>query len=150
MISYLQLVGPTVAIPIRAVSTEAELAWRPIDVALREPDARFLIAPAALASHLRVSRNEAGYWPSVVKTPALIYSRGHLDGKTMRQTSLSANWSYLDDANQVVDMPADFVRWGKKVIQWVRRVAPNWHKYKHHRITDKAEAARRAGMEMIF
>jgi hypothetical protein len=35
-------------------------------------------------------------------------------------------------------------------MQWVRRVAPGWYKYKHHRITDKAEAARKAGMEMIF
>src|SRR5688572_20691232 len=89
MIAYLQSVGPTVALPICAVSTEAELAWMPIEVALREPNARFLITPATLASHLKFSRKEDGYWPSVTRTPALIYSRGHLDGKTMRQTSFS-------------------------------------------------------------
>lgn len=59
----------------------------------------------------------------------------------MRSTALSAQW---------VDHDAEFVRWGKKVMQWVRRTAPDWYRYKHHRITRKAEAARRAGLEMVF
>lgn len=57
------------------------------------------------------------------------------------ETSFSVDWR---------DKPADFVRWGKKVMQWVRKVAPGWHRYKHHRITAKAEAARERGMEMVF
>lgn len=31
-----------------------------------------------------------------------------------------------------------------------RKTAPGWHEYQHHRITPKADAAREAGMEMIY
>jgi hypothetical protein len=150
MIAYLQSLGATMAIALRRVPTTSELVWKPIDEALRDPDTSFLIAPAELVSQLKVHHDKDGYLPSVTATPGLIYSRGRVDGNTLSQTSLSANWSYLDEADKTIDKPAEFVKWGRKVMQWVRRAAPGWYKYKHHRITDKAEAARKAGMEVIW
>ncbi|MEO6771716.1 MAG: hypothetical protein ABI467_01675 [Kofleriaceae bacterium] len=77
---------------------------------------------------------------AVVRTSAI--SRGQLvEQKTLYSTALSVEWD---------DKPGEFVRWGRKVMQWVRRVAPGWHRYKHHRITTKADAARAAGLEMAF
>ena len=52
-----------------------------------------------------------------MSTPALFYSRGQLvEDKTLSSTSLSVEWD---------DKPAEFVRWGRKVM----RVGPvpQWH-----------------------
>jgi hypothetical protein len=152
MLAYLQSVAPTVALPVRRVATVEALVWKPIEEALCEPDAAFLITPARFAPEMKVHHNEEGFAADVVATPALLYTRGRfVTQQRLSSTSLCADWDYLaDDDKTVVDKPADFVRWGKKVMQWVRRVAPGWHRYKHHRITPKAEQARDTGMEMSF
>jgi hypothetical protein len=152
LVAYLQSLGPTTAIPVRRVARADELVWRPVADALREPDESFLITPAAFAPAMNVHRNDDGFAPDVVTTPALYYARGRLVAPSrLYSTSMSAEWSHLDvETQSTVDKPADFVRWGKKVMQWVRRAAPGWHRYKHHRITPRADAAREAGMEMVF
>ncbi|HWO26786.1 MAG TPA: hypothetical protein VNO30_48990 [Kofleriaceae bacterium] len=152
MVAYLQSVAPTVALPGRRVARVEDIVWKPIDEALREQDDAFLITPARFAPEMKVHRNEEGFAADVVVTPALLYTRGRLvTPQRLLSTSLSAGWDYLaDDQKTVMDKPADFIRWGKRVMQWVRRVAPSWYRYKHHRITPKAEMARDTGMEMIF
>lgn len=151
LVAYLQSLGPTMALPHRRVAAAADLIWKPVDEALRETDDTFLITPAAFVSEMKVHRNERGYAASAVATSALSYSRGLIVDQQLYSTSLGAEWSYLaDDGKTTIDKPADFIRWAKKVMQWTRRVAPGWHRYKHHRITPKADAAREAGMEMVF
>jgi hypothetical protein len=151
MVAYLQSLGPTMALPLRTVVAAADLIWKPVDEALRDADETFLIAPAAFVSAMKIYRDEEGFGPDVVSTPALFYSRGRIVDQQLYSTSLTARWSHLaDDQKTTIDKPADFIRWGKKVMQWTRRVAPGWYKHKLHRITPKADAAREAGMEMVF
>jgi len=50
----------------------------------------------------------------------------------------------------MIDLPSDYIRWGKRILQWARRSAPGTYRSKNYRITSKAEAARQAGMEMIW
>jgi hypothetical protein len=142
MIGYMKSSGRIMALPLRRVSNVDDLTWRPLDEALREPDLAFLITPEEFVPAMQVHHNEQGFAADVVRTPALHYSRGQLvTPNQLSSTSLSATWA---------DHPADFVRWGRKVMEWVRRTVPDWYKYKHHRITAKAEAARIDGMEMSF
>lgn len=141
LVAYLRSTGTIMALPVRRVATVEELVWKPIDEALREPDGKFLITLAELVPQMKVHHSEKGFAASVVRTPALFYRRGRLTPQGMTQTSLSAEWS---------DMPADFVRWGKRVMQWVRTTVPDWHRHKQNRITAKAEAARQAGLEMTY
>jgi hypothetical protein len=142
MVAYLRSTGSIMALPVRRVAKPADLVWKPVEEAMRLPDASFLLTPAEFVSKMQLHHNEQGYAANMTDTPALLYSRGQLVApQRLSSTALSVEWE---------DKPADFVRWGKKVMQWVRRVAPGWHKYKHHRITPKADAAREAGMEMIF
>lgn len=142
MIAYLRSLGPVMALPVRRVAAAEQLVWRPVEETLCERDPSFLITLEPFVALMKLHHGEDGVAASVVRTPALLYTRGQLvEPNTLSQTSLSADWE---------DKPADFVRWGKKVMQWVRRTAPGWHRYKHHRITGKADAARAAGMEMMF
>jgi hypothetical protein len=142
MVDYLRSTGSIMALPVRRVAKPEDLVWKPVDEALLEPDASFLLTLAELVPQMQLHQNEEGYAADVTKTPALLYARGQLvTPQRLSSTSLSAEWD---------DEPADFVRWGKRVMQWVRRVAPGWHKYKHQRITPKADAAREAGIEMIY
>ncbi|MGZ3417085.1 MAG: hypothetical protein ACXVEE_04425 [Polyangiales bacterium] len=152
LVTYLQSVEQTMALPLRRVATVEELVWNPIEDALREPDASFLITPARFVPAMQVHRDERGFAASVVTTPALLYSRGiYVTPQCLSSTALSAEWRYpAVDIRTMVDHPADFVRWGKKVMTWIRRSVPDWYRYKHHRITAKAEAARRAGIELMF
>lgn len=142
MIEYLRSTGSIMALPVRRVAAADALVWKPIDQALREPDASFLITLAELTAAMQLHHDEEGYMASVTETPALLYSRGQLVAPNrLSSTSFSAEWD---------DKPDAFVHWGKKVMQWVRKVAPGWYKYKHHHITAKADAAREAGMELLF
>lgn len=142
MVAYLQSSGSIMGLPARRVATVDELVWKPIDEALREPDGKFLITPAQFVPLMRVHHSEDGVAPSVVTTPALFYRRGQLvTPQRLTLTSLSVEWE---------DKPADFVRWGKRVMQWVRRIGSGLPRYKYHRITPKAEAARKAGMDMGY
>ncbi|MEO6775812.1 MAG: hypothetical protein ABI467_22820 [Kofleriaceae bacterium] len=142
MIEYLRSLGSVMAMPVRTVANVEQLVWRPVEEALQEADPTFLITPQKFVADMKLHIDENGIAANVVTTPALFYSRGQLiEQKTLYSTSLSVEWD---------DKPAEFVRWGRKVMQWVRRVAPGWYRYKHHRITTNAEAARAAGMEMVF
>lgn len=124
----------------------------PLQEALEKADDTFLITPARFVTEMKVHHNDQGYAASVTATPALFYSRGRLlDGRRLMTTSLTAEWDHLaDDGKTIVEKPAEFVRWGKSVMQWVRRAAPGWYRYKSQRITPKAEAAREAGLEVIW
>jgi hypothetical protein len=142
MIDYLSSLGSVMAMPVRRVANVEQLVWSPVSEALKEPDPTFLITPEKFAAGMKVYVHEDGVAANVVTTPALFYARGQLvDQRTLTSTSLSVEWD---------DKPAEFVQWGRKVMQWVRRVAPDWYLYKHHRITKLADAARAAGVEMVF
>jgi hypothetical protein len=112
-----------------------------------------LITPARFIDGVRTTwvegASDTGYSVDIAKSPVLYYRRGALEDKTLSTTALSAEWTYLsDDGKTILDHSADFVRWGKKVMQWVRKAAPLWYEYKAHRLTQKAEDARRAGLQL--
>jgi hypothetical protein len=142
LVEYLRSTGSIMALPTRRVAKPEDLVWKPVEETLRDADDSFLLTPAKFVPQMQLHQDEEGYAASVTKTPALLYSRGQLiTPQRLSSTALSVDWD---------DQPADFVRWGKNVMQWVRSVAPGWYKYKHHRITQKADAARAAGMEMTL
>jgi hypothetical protein len=155
-VEYLQSLEPTMAIPLRTVETPEALVWKPVAEALHDSDNAFLITPSRFVSDMKVHRIDTpldrGFTASVSATPAIHYSRGRLlKPRRLSSAALSADWTHLaEDGKTVVDKPADFVRWARNVMQWVRRVAPGWYLHKSQRITPKAEEARAAGMEMIM
>jgi hypothetical protein len=154
-IEYLNSIEPTVALIPDIFLNLEDPEWEPLEQAFARDASRYLITPARFVSQARVLKvngaNGNEFKVDVVASPVLFYYRGRMIAPNrLSSTALSADWSYLtEDQRTMEDKPADFVRWAKRVMQWVRRVAPGWHQHRAHRITAKAEAARRAGLELI-
>src|SRR5438128_9759939 len=106
-------------LPVRRVPTAEEIVWLPVREAFENANPTFLVTPARFAPEMKVRRNAEEFAASVTETPALFYSRGGHTTERMTSTSLCGEWRYLDDDKIFVPFPADFVRWGKKVMQWV-------------------------------
>ena len=133
MIEYLRSLGSVMAMPVRTVANVEQLVWRPVEEALREPDPTFLITPQKFVADMKLYSDDQGVAASVVSTPALFYSRGQLvEDKTLSSTSLSVEWD---------DKPAEFVRWGRKVM----RVGPvpQWHCDANGFTTDQGHVTQR-------
>jgi hypothetical protein len=151
-IGYLSSIEPTVALAARVYPSLDLVRWQPLDTAFASNEERYLITPSRLAPQVRlIPAPDAGFKVDVVSSPILFYYRGRmLAERRLSATALSAEWTYLaDDRATVIDKSDDFIRWAKRVMQWVRRAAPGWYRHKAHRITEKAEAARQAGLELI-
>jgi hypothetical protein len=54
-----------------------------------------------------------------------------------------------EDQTAILDRPAEFVRWGRKVLGWVRRQAPEWHQYRGYRVTTKVAEAIKSGLQIV-
>jgi hypothetical protein len=151
-VRYLESIEPTMAFAYRTYPTEAEIQWQPVGSVSPMTEVH-LITPARFVADCRMfwrdAREPAGFTIDHTSSPVLYYRPGRsLESNMLESTALSAEWTYLDDGS-CRDFPADFVRWGKRVMQWVRRVAPGWYGHKTNRITPRVEEARQQGLELV-
>ena len=50
----------------------------------------------------------------------------------------------------MLEKPQEFVKWAKKVVRWVYKVAPKWHQYKNYRVTKRVkEAILNEGLQIL-
>lgn len=150
---YLESLEPTLVFAGQVYPRREDIRWVSVEEGFRSPASRLLITPARFVDLVRISwverLSEEGYTVDHTKSPVLFYRRGGLTDNQLSSTALTVESSYLaDDGKTSLDHPADFVRWTKKVMQWVRKASPGWYQHKAHRITPKAEAARQAGLEL--
>jgi len=157
MVNYLRSIEPTMAIAYRTVETPQDLVWTDVADALVATNHQdnYLIAPTRFVPEMLVHRIDtpikSGFSVMGMDAPALLYSPGRLaPPNRLYTTALSADWSYLGEGGKTVDKSAEFIHWGKQVMQWVRRSAPAWYRYKSQRLTTKAEAARERGLELVW
>jgi hypothetical protein len=141
MVKYLRSTGSIMALPVRRVAKPEDLearrrgAARVIRCLVPNYTGRVRVADAAAPRRRRLygERHEDAGAGVLARTarhtaaPLIHCAQRRLGGQARRLRAV-----------------------GKKVMQWVRTTAPGWHKYKQHRITAKADAAREAGMEMSF
>jgi hypothetical protein len=151
LVGYLLEDPAIMAVTNPIVDSPAHIVWKPLEQALREKERTLLIThPELIAQMKLVYVGSEGVRIAITSAPALLYKRGRfLKRNQLLPTTLQVNTSYLaDDGKTTIDLPSDYIRWGKRVLQWARRSAPN--RFKNYRITPKAEAARQAGMEMVW
>lgn len=155
-IAFVDSIEPAVALVPRTVAKPGELTWRPLAEAFGSDDDHYVITLQRLLPQVRLlvdaeGPSGLGYKVDVVASPVLFYYRGRMIAPNrLVSSALSADWRFLgEDGCSMEDQPADFVRWAKRVMQWVRKQAPGWYQHKAHRITPKAEAARQAGLELV-
>lgn len=151
----LQSIEPVVAIATDPVESPDLLRWQPLVETLRSDGSEYLIVPSRFLSEVKSYRIdspvESGFVVDAIRSPVLFYTSGKLRDNRLATTVVGADWSYLsDDERTTIDKSAEFVRWAKRVMQWVRAASPYWYKYKSQRITEKAERARQAGLEVYW
>lgn len=154
-IDFLGSLEPTLAIAPGFHSGAGNLRWQSLEEAFASGGDSYLIAPSCFLPQMRTVHSKGtegeGSKISVVASPTVFYYRGRMIAPNrLSASALSADWTFLaEDGRTLEDKPAEFVRWAKKVMQWVRKQAPGWHQHKAHRITAKAEAARLRGLELV-
>ena len=150
----LESLEPTLVFPYGVFPNPESVKWVSLREGFASTSHRLLLTPERFINSVRTTwiegATEKGYTVDLGKSAVLYYRRGGLDGNQLSTTALSADWTYLsDDGKAILDHPSDFIRWGKKVMQWVRRAAPGWYQYKQHRLTPAADAKRQAGIELV-
>ena len=154
-ITFLESADSTLALPLRTFERKEDVVFRPVrDVLTSDDFPRVLLTPASLAQQAEVIYIDTplrkGYTVSQRKSQVLFYSRGQIiKPNVLSSSAVSADWDYLtEDESQRLRQPEEFVKWGKKIMQWVKKKAPGWHQHKNHLVTPKAEAARATGLEL--
>jgi hypothetical protein len=138
---FLQGTGTVLALPDRSVDTKEELVPQPIAAFLERHNPNQLLF--GLERHVRVIRVEEysaegrlRFVCPYMEPCVIAYSRGRLLGRKLAMSNLSAYWNYRSaDRPSSVENDPEFVRWGKKVMAWVRRATPehvecNGHPYR--------------------
>jgi hypothetical protein len=149
----LQQESAIVATPNELVESAKKIVWKPLTTTLAGKYDSFLITLPEFVSQMKIIRvDQDGVCIAVTSAPALLYYRGvFLTKKELLPTALHVRTSYVaEDQRTIVDLPADFIRWGRRILNWVKRSAPDTYHFKTYRITAKAEAARKAGVQMIW
>ncbi|HKE25427.1 MAG TPA: hypothetical protein VKB88_23875 [Bryobacteraceae bacterium] len=152
-VQYLESLESTLVFPAAVFSKPEDIRWLPLVEGFQSDQLRLLITPVRFIDRVRTTWVQGslgeGYSVDIARSPVLFYSRGNLEDNLLYHTSLSSESTYLPEGGKtIVDQPAEFNRWAKKVMQWVRKEAPLWYQYKAHRLTERAEAARQAGLEL--
>ena len=88
---------------------------------------------------------------SYIHSPLIVYGRGEFrESKKLGMSNLCAHRSYYNDEKKLVHKPNDFVKWSKKVFDWVRKATPEFHQYRTYRLTPRvAEAIRNNLIEIV-
>src|SRR5215471_4000827 len=155
-IEFLESTGPVVGVRKGKVPDKAQLHLSPLRSLLAEGVDSVLVGLPALVGELpiRAYPEPAGESWAVLFTriPVLTYDRAiWRSPERLGSSHISGSWTILsDDKTQVLDQPAEFVKWGRKVLAWVRKQAPESRELSGHRITRKvSEAIKSSGIQLV-
>jgi len=126
-LEYLSGTGEVVALPADCVKSKALLVPKPYKSYIHEHGPTQLLL--ALQEHVVdckidvLSQGQDGvYNISDLESPVLAYQRGELQDRRLGQSNISAYWSFpSQDAAAMIPKHHTFVKWGKKVLSWIRR-----------------------------
>lgn len=152
-LDYVARTGGAVVYPFERVRNKGDLSPRPLGEYIQKHDpAELLMARPDHGSLVRIQEKQEGsetfYIPSHMRSPVIIYKRGALIGEAkLSSSNLAAYWSY-SDGTRVVDQPAEFVTWAKKIFRWVRnetpvKVSKGW------RVTSAVAEKMKEGLELV-
>jgi hypothetical protein len=154
-IRFLQSSGPVVGVPKGKVKDKSQLNPAPVaDLLARNPPSVLLGLPNLLREWpIRVYHDERGESYAVLFTcvPVLTYRRGQLLAPNQLTAShISGDWTVpSEDKSKVVDQPEEFIKWGRKVLAWVRKETPEWHEFKTYRVTRRVSDAIKSGLQIV-
>src|SRR5262249_478068 len=102
---------------------------------------------------IREERDQLGeaYWVPYTKLPVLTYRRGQWEAPDRLHAShITGDWTLLSQDDKVIlPQPEEFVRWGKKVVDWVRRHTPERYRYKTQRLTKRVAEAVKSEVQLM-
>ena len=130
-LDFLQSTGDILAFPARGAKVKEELLPQPLVPYIDQDN------PSQLYFGLErnaqqvipelVEQGEARFFSVPSMKACLIgYRRGYFrDGNKLAQSSLSAYWDYPnEEATELLNKDPEFIKWAKRVLNWVRRAAP--------------------------
>jgi hypothetical protein len=108
---------------------------RNVCLCLKEQAERIVVAPL----HPIDNKPRFGIYTS--QSEVLGYDRVYYkDSNVLCLGHLHAYWAFVnDEASGYVNKDPAFVKWGKRVFQWIRRKTPEWHQYKSYRATKRVK-----------
>ncbi len=132
LLEYLERTGGIVGLPDHWVKSSDDLTPLAIRLFIQKHDPdQFLFG---LEQHLRdvsIERSKyEGVWgykgPGAMQACLVTYTRPKLyEGRKLALSNLAAYWTCLDEGNSmVIDKDREFVKWGKRVMAWVRKATP--------------------------
>ncbi len=151
---YLLKTGDILACTFERASEPELLASRPLPefIAEHDPD-DVMIGPREFMEQARVWPVEYDgrtfYVHSYSDDPLIVYTRAKFrsPGK-LGQSNLCTDWKRIDpDLPYLVDKPAEFIKWGRRVFAWVRRATPE--RYKTTRISKRVAEELANGLELV-
>ena len=152
---FLESSGDIVAIPWQKVSDPSLLRPRPLSEVISQDLNSILIGLRQTIQNPRINTfhddGKESYAVPAPELPMLIYRRGKwIDVNKLGSSNVSGDWTRISsETGRIVDHPEEFVKWGKKVIQWLRKQTPLWHDYKTYRITPLVAEAIKRGVELV-
>lgn len=82
--------------------------------------------------------------------PCLIYTVGSIENGQLSQSNASSNTYFLDKSQNVIrNHPDPFVKWIRRVMGWLRRSTPEWHRYRGYRVTKAAAQEALSGLSLV-
>jgi hypothetical protein len=152
-IEFLSSTGDVVWLPWQKVPDRSMLVPRPLDTLTTQDPDSVLLGLRDTLGEIPINTFAEGSRQSfaivATEVPMLIYQRGKWRGqKKLGSSNLSGEWTVVTRDNRRIDQPDKFVKWGKKVMQWVRKRTPLWHQYERYRITPKVAEAIKNGLEL--
>jgi hypothetical protein len=154
-LEFLKSTGDVVGVPWEKVPNRSLLVPRTMAELVSEDPDSILIGLRETLGDIPINEffDESGhsYAAAASTLPMMIYSRGKWrDSNKLGASNLSGQWAVVPSgAKEWVDQPAVFIKWGRKVMSWVRKQTPLWHKYERYRITRKVDEAIKRGAEIV-
>lgn len=137
--------GPLIAYPAMWVSDPMLLAPESAESLIERIGLEELqLAPKDLGIPARIEQRHSAerilYGVSEINSCVIGYRRGVLRNGELSLSNLSAYWDYPDaDLSHMIQKPADFVRWGKRILRIAKDHTPEWNRFKGYRLTQRAK-----------
>ncbi|MFY9840639.1 MAG: hypothetical protein WAK55_30070 [Xanthobacteraceae bacterium] len=154
-VRFLLSFGPIVAVPKGKVRDKSLLTpIPPTDLLQQNPPQILLWLPTLVKDlPIRSYPDEAveSFGVLFTRLPVFTYRRGQFRAPNqLTYSHVTGNWTVLSaDESRILDQPDEFIKWGKKVLAWIRKQTPEWHQYKTRRITKSVSEAIRSGLKII-
>jgi len=155
-VRFLLSSGQIVAVPKGKVRDKSLLTPIPLTELLQQNPPQILLWLPTLVKGLPIrsysEEDGESFGVLFTRVPVLTYRRGQFRAPNQLTPShITGNWTVPSaDQSRILHQPDDFIKWGKKVLEWVRKQTPEWHQYKNYRITKRVSEAIRSGLAIVL